>query len=337
MQNRWGDILKRATALLYLAGTASLLVGILLALATRPAEATPLDGQKASATAGSEGAQPVIPTLACATHNSDGTFTAIFGYDNQNSDAVSIPIGENNHVSPAPQDRGQPSEFKPGSVRDAFRVNFTEDQKITWSLTGPDGKTRSVTASDSTPHCKSEAPTATPTATRESEPPTATATREMEQPTATNTAVEADTATPTTESGGSPTDTPQPTVPVQATQAPSATPRPTRTPTNTALPPNPPTATNTPTNASNPPNATSTPTRTPLPQRSATATSTLLPTLPPPTPATSVTPALIPVTGADETSSLPGQSGALSLVELGFGLLGLGAVVHGLRLKLDEW
>ena len=112
MQNRWGKILKRATALLYLAGTASLLVGILLALAVRPAEATPLDGQKSTATAGSDAAQPVIPTLACATHNADGTFTAIFGYENQNSETVSIPIGEQNHVSPSPQDRGQPTEFK---------------------------------------------------------------------------------------------------------------------------------------------------------------------------------------------------------------------------------
>src|SRR5690242_3836645 len=139
MHSRWGVILKRTAVILYLGGTACLLVGLTLALASRPVEASPLDKAKATATHDPGEKKPVIP-MVCAVHNSDGTFTARFGYDNHNSSVMSIPIGSKNHISPKPEDRGQPSQFKRDEVGDAFQVKFTEDQKITWTLTGPDGE-----------------------------------------------------------------------------------------------------------------------------------------------------------------------------------------------------
>jgi hypothetical protein len=249
----------------------------MLALAFRPVEASPLDKAKATATHDPGEKKPVIPTV-CAVHNSDGTFTARFGYDNHNSAVVSIPIGSKNHVSPSPENRGQPTQFKRDEVGDAFQVNFTEDQKITWTLTGPDGKARSVTASDGTQRCAGSEPQPTSTKVSEDVPPTST---------------------------------PLPTVTDSPTQPPHPSRTPTHSPDPTSRPPAPPTATNTP-GASNPP------------------------TLPPPTPVTTVTPALIPVTGTDETHSQPGQPVPLGFVEVGIALLGMGAALHGVQLKIEE-
>ena len=42
-------------------------------------------------------------------------FTAYFGYQSDNPQAVNIPVGSSNKLTPTPQDRGQPTVAQPES------------------------------------------------------------------------------------------------------------------------------------------------------------------------------------------------------------------------------
>ncbi len=68
---------------------------------------------------------PVYPILECVTAGANGSYTALFGYKNENSFTVTIPIGSNNKFSPSPIDRGQTTVFKPGRIVEAFRVSLS--------------------------------------------------------------------------------------------------------------------------------------------------------------------------------------------------------------------
>ncbi|MBL8154846.1 MAG: DUF11 domain-containing protein, partial [Anaerolineae bacterium] len=97
----------------------------------------------------------VFPVLECVAKNTNGTFTAYFGYENKNPVSVTIPVGDDNRFLPhAPQDRGQPSVFGPGRRQFVFKVDF-DGKNIVWQLKGPDGKGRTATASSNpTMDCK---------------------------------------------------------------------------------------------------------------------------------------------------------------------------------------
>ncbi len=179
------SILKGVIVLSYGTGGILLILGVLLMLVNQPA----LANQPAQ----DEDQHSVIPTLLCARHNEDGTFTALFGYQNNNPAPVEIPIGDNNHIRPAPEDRGQPVVFQPGEEDVAFKVIYREDDRITWTLTGPDGSTHSVTASDGTRRCLPANPIPTPTEVENIEP-TSTPT---EQPTNPPAATQIPTSQPT--------------------------------------------------------------------------------------------------------------------------------------------
>ena len=57
------------------------------------------------------------------------SFLAHFGYDNPNSTRITPSV---NKFSPAPENRGQPPTFEPGSHPDMLPVEFDTD--VTWSL-----------------------------------------------------------------------------------------------------------------------------------------------------------------------------------------------------------
>ena len=95
----------------------------------------------------------VRPVLECVTANTDGTFIAKFGYKNDNSNAVTIPVGANNKFSPNPQGRGQTTDFQPGRIRFAFEVPFNGNNLV-WSLKGPDNSNRTSTASRNSARCQ---------------------------------------------------------------------------------------------------------------------------------------------------------------------------------------
>ena len=81
----------------------------------------------------------VRPILECVTANTDGTLTAYYGYDNNEPNAVTIPVGPANQFAPAPADRGQPTTFAPGTTPEwpnsAFFVTFS-GASLSWTLNG---------------------------------------------------------------------------------------------------------------------------------------------------------------------------------------------------------
>lgn len=85
--------------------------------------------------------RPVRPVLECVAPNSDGSYTAYFGYKNDNGVAVAIPVGGQNRFSPAPDGRGQPASFAAGRQARVFSVAFSGGPLV-WTLAG-----RTATAS----------------------------------------------------------------------------------------------------------------------------------------------------------------------------------------------
>lgn len=96
---------------------------------------------------------PVRPVLECVAQNTDGTYTAKFGYKNDNSGEVTIPVGANNKFTPTPINRGQTTIFQPGRIRYAFEVVFNGNNLV-WTLKGPDNSGRTSTASRNSARCQ---------------------------------------------------------------------------------------------------------------------------------------------------------------------------------------
>ena len=99
--------------------------------------------------------QPVRPILECVTQEGPSQYTAVYGYKNENALPLIIPIGTRNKFTPSPQDRGQPTVFWPGRTppdRGVFEVTF-DGGDLVWALKGPDGSTRTATASSSARRC----------------------------------------------------------------------------------------------------------------------------------------------------------------------------------------
>ncbi|MBN2369322.1 MAG: Ig-like domain repeat protein, partial [Vicinamibacteria bacterium] len=90
------------------------------------------------------------------SENEDGTYTARFGYESENADAVEIKVGARNGFTPHPSDRGQPRVFSPGRHVSVFSVDF-DGRPLTWTLEGPDGKKRFATAKSDSTRCPAEA------------------------------------------------------------------------------------------------------------------------------------------------------------------------------------
>jgi len=94
----------------------------------------------------------VRPVLECVVANGSGAYTAYFGYKNDNTGTVAIPVGTNNRFSPTPQGRGQPVAFLPGRQQRSFAVAFN-GSSLVWTLKGPDGQGRTATASSGSGRC----------------------------------------------------------------------------------------------------------------------------------------------------------------------------------------
>jgi hypothetical protein len=77
---------------------------------------------------------PIHPVLHCVDDNGDGTFTAHFGYENENNINFSIAVGSKNKFIPSPKDRGQPTTFLPGVQDDVFTVDFPSYSVAIWLL-----------------------------------------------------------------------------------------------------------------------------------------------------------------------------------------------------------
>jgi choice-of-anchor A domain-containing protein len=136
---------------------------LLFTLLPRSVSAAP--SSQATATPG----QPIRPVLECVVNLGNGQYRAYFGYRNDNSVAVTIPIGGNNKFTPAPENRGQPTSFASGRHYAVYSVEFN-GSNLVWKL-----NTRTATASSSSTPCTST-PTPTPTGSACAVPPLGIAT-----------------------------------------------------------------------------------------------------------------------------------------------------------------
>ena len=109
---------------------------------------------------GSRG-RPILLRCECVEDEGDGTYTAHFGYESQNAEALTIKAGADNQVTPAPNRRDQPTRFLPGRSRgwpeSAFRLRF-DGKPVTWTLKGPDGVVQRATAALHLPRCGGNPP-----------------------------------------------------------------------------------------------------------------------------------------------------------------------------------
>jgi uncharacterized repeat protein (TIGR01451 family) len=64
---------------------------------------------------------PIGVFVTCVT-NHGNTYDAIFGYENDNRAQQIVPVGLANAFAPSPGNRGQPTTFEPGTVRNAVAV-----------------------------------------------------------------------------------------------------------------------------------------------------------------------------------------------------------------------
>ncbi len=91
----------------------------------------------------------LTPVLNCVMLNDDGTYTAFFGYENPNSYAVTVPIGNDNKITAGRggNDQGQPTTFDPGSQDAVFGV-VSDGNAIVWHL-----ENTVATANKNSPGC----------------------------------------------------------------------------------------------------------------------------------------------------------------------------------------
>ena len=95
--------------------------------------------------------QTVTPVYEGWYRNPDGTFSLSFGYYNRNTrEAIEIPIGDANSISPGPANQGQPTHFDARRHWGVFAVvvpaNFGDKKKVTWTLRNR-GETFSISGS----------------------------------------------------------------------------------------------------------------------------------------------------------------------------------------------
>lgn len=98
------------------------------------------------------GRQPLVPRLECVDEAPDGTFTAFFGYDNQNGISLRLPHGRRNRLA-ADGAGVRPELFAPGEQPWQFALPFSAGQRLSWELQGPVGPRRVARASAASPRC----------------------------------------------------------------------------------------------------------------------------------------------------------------------------------------
>jgi RHS repeat-associated protein len=78
---------------------------------------------------------PIHPIVECVQKNPNGTYTARFGYSNDNAYPVTVPVGLLNLFVPLPIDRSQPTVFQPGRQQNVFSVIFNGNALV-WEVRG---------------------------------------------------------------------------------------------------------------------------------------------------------------------------------------------------------
>ena len=106
--------------------------------ATLPSRTTTTTTTQPPATVGETPVHPVDISISsvCNVPFGNGTCRAVFSYENAQDYPVAIAVGENNHVSPGWQDRGQPQIFASGLRYGAvsFLWDCATNSHVHWTL-----------------------------------------------------------------------------------------------------------------------------------------------------------------------------------------------------------
>lgn len=86
----------------------------------------------------SKSGQTVTPVYEGWYRNADGSFSLSFGYYNRNtSEAIEVPLGADNFVTPGDSNQGQPTRFEARRHWGVFAVNVPANfgtKKVTWTI-----------------------------------------------------------------------------------------------------------------------------------------------------------------------------------------------------------
>lgn len=99
------------------------------------------------------GRAPLVPRLECVDRAEDGTYTAFFGYENQNGVSLDIAHSRRNQLR-ADRDGVRPELFGPGDHPWAFSVDFGRKDKLEYVLEPAHGKKRVAKADRHSPPCE---------------------------------------------------------------------------------------------------------------------------------------------------------------------------------------
>ena len=92
--------------------------------------------------------QSLTPTVNCVWHNTNGSWTAVFGYRNASTTYdITVPAGILNFLYWGNWNAGQTTYFPRGTVTSAFTTTFT-GTSVSWVLVG-----KKVTASTTSTKC----------------------------------------------------------------------------------------------------------------------------------------------------------------------------------------
>jgi hypothetical protein len=92
----------------------------------------------------------VVPKVECVSKGQGEAFTVQFGYVNPNDNSKALQISDDNQVTPAPRDQGQPRIFRPGAHTSVF-VAKSPGGVLKWRLDGNEA----VATAESAPPCGS--------------------------------------------------------------------------------------------------------------------------------------------------------------------------------------
>lgn len=120
------------------------------------------------------GGNVLIPLLECVDNNGNGTYTAHFGYLNNGSSVITLPVGSKNMFVGGDKDRGQPTVFYPGEHLSEFTVVFDALDTVKWLLKADGDSRHQVEASATSEACATTTPACDPNLTTCPPPSTTT-------------------------------------------------------------------------------------------------------------------------------------------------------------------
>lgn len=98
------------------------------------------------------GQAPLVPSLDCVAPNADGSFTAFFGYKNDNGVAVTVPLGPKNALA-LDTKKYRPTLFEPGQHRFAFGADFQANQTLVYTLSPDNSPTTTLRVDSRSKRC----------------------------------------------------------------------------------------------------------------------------------------------------------------------------------------